>query len=272
MVDHSRAIRRAGHELVVCPGVNNWGAFMPRTQQMRDNIRLFAEAGKRHGALGILNTEWGDGGHYNLLATALPGFATGAEHSWAHDTADPKTIGRRWPLHVLGDRTGHAEKVVTLADYGKDEYRQTFTGFGDERRIDFEALKTTPAKLIARQRRFNDRLLEAMDTAISLSRGFHTADWLDTSAAYGFLAAMEYAALTAFTLAKGYAVCAQLYGLLGNAAKSRKLFGRAAEATADLLPDYKDLWLRRNHESELDWSVKRFQQAIRRWRRAAKAT
>ena len=37
MIDHSRHIRKAGHELVVCPGVNNWGAFMPRLARMRDN-------------------------------------------------------------------------------------------------------------------------------------------------------------------------------------------------------------------------------------------
>ena len=271
MIDHSRAIRRSGHDLVVCPGVNNWGAFMPRIGQMRDNISQFAAAGLRFKALGLLNTEWGDGGHYNLLATALPGFATGAEHAWCHAKADPATIGRRWPLHVLGDRSGDADRIVTLADYGPGEYRQSFTGFGDERTLDLEAIGTTPAKLLARQQRFNNRLMTAMDMAIVLSKRCDANTSPASDPAPRFLAAMEWAILTAFTLAKGHAVCGQLQRLLGKAAAARGLFATAAATTEDLLPDYQDLWLRRNRRSELDWSVGRFKEAIRRWRRAAKA-
>ena len=271
MVDHSRAIKRSGHDLVVCPGVNNWGAFMPRTRQMRENIRLFAEAGLEAKALGLLNTEWGDGGHFNLLATALPGFATGAEHAWCHGTADPKTIGRRWPLHLLEDRTGDAERVIRLADYGKGGFRQAFTGFGNERQIDFDFLKTTPEKVLARQLRFNEQLMTAMDTAIGLSKRFYSKDWVGADADWGFQSAMEWAVLGALALAKGSAVCGQMNRLLGKGARSREQFKMAAEMTGDLLPDYQNLWLARNRKSELDWSVARFRQAMARWRRAAKA-
>jgi Glycosyl hydrolase family 20, domain 2/Glycosyl hydrolase family 20, catalytic domain len=271
MVDHSRAIKRSGHELVVCPGVNNWGAFMPRTHQMRENIRLFAKAGLEAKALGLLNTEWGDGGHFNLLATALPGFATGAEHSWCHGTAEEKTIGRRWPLHMLEDRTSDAERIITLADYGKGGHRQTFTGFGNERKLDFEAIKSTPEKVLTRQLKFNEQLMTAMDTAIGLSKRFYANDWVGADAAWGFQAAMEYAVLSAFTLAKGSAVCGQMNRLLGNGTRAREQFKMAAEMTGDLLPDYRGLWMARNRKSELDWSIGRFRQAMARWRRAAKA-
>lgn len=270
MIGHSRAIRRSGHELVVCPGVNNWGSFMPRTAQMRANIGAFAAAGLETGAMGLLNTEWGDGGHFNLPATALPGFATGAEHSWCHGAADDETIGRRWPLHVLGDRSGDAERVITLADYGPGEYRQTFTGFGDERKIDFQKMGSTPAKVLARQQKFNQRLMKAMDTAVGLGKRFCSEDWPARDAAFGFLAATEYAVLSAMTLAKGSAVCGQMNKLLGHDKAARQQFAMAADATADLLGDYQNLWLRRNRRSELAWSVARFKRTIARWRRAAK--
>lgn len=270
MVDHSRLIRRSGHDLVVCPGVNNWGAFMPRVGVMRENIRLFAKAGKAEKALGLLNTEWGDGGHFNLLATALPGFATGAEYAWAPDRADDKTIGRRWPLHVLGDTKGIAEKIIRLADYGSGEQRQVFTGFGDERELDLETLGTTAEKLLERQQTFNGRVLKAMDEAIGLSHALESVSWDDPAVPNGFQVSMEYAALTAFLLAKGYAICGELERRLGNDGEARRHFSQAAEATDDLLPDYREMWLRRNHESELDWSVGRLKKAARRWRRTAK--
>ncbi len=270
MHDHSRAIRRSGHELIVCPGVNNWGAFMPRVSWMRENIRNFAAAGLEHGAMGLMNTEWGDGGHFNLLGTALPGFAGGAEHAWAHERADETTIGRRWPLHVLGDRAGKAERVVTQADGSDAWQRGIFTGFGNERDIDFEALETTPRKLLRRQEAFNRRLGRAMDHAATLSRTLLPPEPRDEEDLYPSYAAVEWTLLTTMTLAKGQAVSAHLLRLLGDEAESRKRFRQAADVTASLLPEYRAMWRQRNHESELDWSVRRIRRCINRWRRAAR--
>jgi len=264
MVDHSRNIRRAGHELVVCPGVNNWGSFLPRIEQMRDNIANFAAAGRKFKALGLLNTEWGDGGHFNLLATALPGFASGAEHAWAHTKADRKTIGRRWPLHVLGDRSDKAESIVKLADFTDNPAGLIPTGFGDERQLDFAAMNISPKKFLARQQRFNDHLARAMDLANDLE----LPDGADAQSA---LAPIEYCCLCGFTLAKGQAIMGQLNRLCGDGRQARKLFATAADITESLLPTYKGLWLVRNHKSELDWSMGRFRKAVRLWRRAAKA-
>ncbi|MBN2582074.1 MAG: family 20 glycosylhydrolase [Planctomycetes bacterium] len=270
MIDHSRNIRKAGHDLVVCPGVNNWGAFMPRIRMMRDNIANFAAAGRQFKAVGLLNTEWGDGGHFNLLATALPGFASGAEHAWAHTRADRKTIGRRWSLHVLGDRSGKAERVVTLADLGAEQYRLAQTGFGDERKLDFAAMKTTPEKLLTEQERFNARLAEAMNIATQLLEQMPQEKMAVGTSHHRSVAAIEYSVLSALTLAKGLAVCGQMHRLLGRPDDARKLFRRAADFTNGILPAYKELWLARNRKSELDWSVGRFRLAVNRWRRAAK--
>jgi hypothetical protein len=262
MWDHSRNISRSGHELVVCPGVNNWGAFMPRTEVMRENMRLFAEAGLKYGTLGLFNTEWGDDGHFNLLGTALPGFASGAEHSWAHSKADDKSIGRRWSLQVLGDRSGDAERIVTLADSRSPHYDAVTTGFGNEETIDFEKAGTTPGEILAREQEFADRLLEACTLAQDL------APQLSGESA---VAAMEWAVLSRLTLSKGAAVMARMLTLLGERQASRKLYRAAVESAADALPVYEQLWLARNYRSEIDWSLSRFRQAMARWRSAAKA-
>jgi hypothetical protein len=262
MVEHSRNIRESGHELVVCPGVNNWVAFMPRTAVMRENIRGFAAAGQACGAMGLVNTEWGDGGHFNLLGTALPGFASGAEHSWSHRKADDASIGRRWPLHVLGDRTGDAERIVTLADWGGPRLGEAVSGFGDERKMDLAAAKMTPRKLLGRQLEFQDRLREACRLAQGLA---------DRSSGEAAVAALEWAVLSRITMSKGAAVMGQLLKDLGQPGQGRKLFRVAAETTSDIMPLYENLWLTRNHRSEIDWSMGRFRKAIARWRRAGKA-
>lgn len=259
-IDHSRAIKKAGHPLIVCPGVGNWGAFMPRIWKMRTNISKFADAGKKFGAMGLLNTEWGDGGHFNLLATALPGWASGAEHAWAHSKADDDTIGKRWSLHLLEDRSGDAERIVNLGDWRGEWYKGITTGFGDERLIG-EAMERNP-NLEREIRDLRQRMEQAHELAVDL------ADRLPPD---GAVAALEYATLTYISMAKSEAILARLDFEAGRKAEARKGYARAAEAMKEIIPHYKELWLMRNRTSEMDWSMKRLKQMQSRWQRAAKA-
>ena len=41
-----------------------------------------ATSGLKHGATGLLNTDWGDNGHQQMLAVSLTQFAYGAAASW----------------------------------------------------------------------------------------------------------------------------------------------------------------------------------------------
>ena len=46
------------------------------------NLKFAAEAGRKHGAIGYLNTDWGGGGHPQPLAVSWPLYVIGAAHSW----------------------------------------------------------------------------------------------------------------------------------------------------------------------------------------------
>ncbi len=65
-----------------CPGTSTWQSFGGRIENMRVNIREAARAALRHGAEGMLNTEWGDYGHWQPFPTLLPGLLEGASRSW----------------------------------------------------------------------------------------------------------------------------------------------------------------------------------------------
>jgi hypothetical protein len=73
----------SGLPQIVCPGTNSWNAIFPRLNAAWQNVGQFVRDGRRVGALGMLNTDWGDGGHYNLLGNSLYSYAHGAEESWA---------------------------------------------------------------------------------------------------------------------------------------------------------------------------------------------
>ena len=55
-----------------------------RTDNYVGNVRSAVENGLKHGAVGILNTDWGDNGHWQPLPVSYLGFAYGAALSWAY--------------------------------------------------------------------------------------------------------------------------------------------------------------------------------------------
>src|SRR5437773_6538610 len=46
------------------------------------NLKRAAREGRKHGALGYLNTDWGDGGHPQPLAVSYLPYLMGAAVSW----------------------------------------------------------------------------------------------------------------------------------------------------------------------------------------------
>jgi len=73
----------SGLSQVVCPGTNTWNSVFPRVNMAWTNVANFTRDGREVGALGMLNTDWGDGGHYNLLGCSYYSYAHGADAAWA---------------------------------------------------------------------------------------------------------------------------------------------------------------------------------------------
>ncbi len=94
-----------GLDTYVCPSVNGYGCLFPRMWESAVNIAGWARAGHRHGAIGVLNTDWGDGGHFNFTECAYPGYLYSAERSWNVDPEPGKKGFWQW----LGKLFGKAE-------------------------------------------------------------------------------------------------------------------------------------------------------------------
>jgi hypothetical protein len=67
----------------VCPGTSSWNSIAGRTDNALANLRSAADNGLRHEAIGYLNTDWGDNGHWQPLPVSYLGFAYGAALAWA---------------------------------------------------------------------------------------------------------------------------------------------------------------------------------------------
>ena len=77
-------IRAAGLTYYVCPGTSSWRSIAGETDNALANIRRAAAVGLKHGATGLLNTDWGDMGHLQYLPVSYLPFAAGAAHAWCH--------------------------------------------------------------------------------------------------------------------------------------------------------------------------------------------
>jgi len=105
-----KKFQAAGVPQYVCPGVQGWSRFAADVDRACANISRLVRFGREAGAVGVLNTNWGDCAHINLPATAYHGLAFGAEHSWyCGDTDD---FDRRFSLLQWGVDTPLLGKLL----------------------------------------------------------------------------------------------------------------------------------------------------------------
>lgn len=76
-------LQASGIDFYFCPGTSAWHSLAGKTDNMMNNIEDAVVAGKKYGAKGILNTDWGDvHGNWHYLPISYPGMVYGAQLSW----------------------------------------------------------------------------------------------------------------------------------------------------------------------------------------------
>jgi len=101
-----RAFAESGVEFYVCPGTSSWNSITGRTDNCLANLASAARNGLKHGATGYLNTDWGDGGHHQVLPISYVGFAAGAAYSWCLSRNRNVDLAGPISRHFFEDATG----------------------------------------------------------------------------------------------------------------------------------------------------------------------
>ncbi|MBN1486140.1 MAG: family 20 glycosylhydrolase [Anaerolineae bacterium] len=107
----------AGVPFYVCPGTSSWCSIAGRTDNALGNLRNAAENGLKHGAVGYLNTDWGDLGHWQVLPVSYLGLSMGAAYSWCFDTNSQSDVAKVVSAFAFDDLSGILGQVVY--DLGK---------------------------------------------------------------------------------------------------------------------------------------------------------
>jgi hexosaminidase len=111
------ALAVAGVPFWVAPGTSSWMSILGRVTNARNTCERAAAAALAHGAVGYLNTDWGDLGHLQQPVISEPGFAYGAAVSWCLESNADLDLAAALSTHVFHDPTGGmAAAVLSLGD------------------------------------------------------------------------------------------------------------------------------------------------------------
>lgn len=108
----SAAFAGSGIPFYVCPGTSAWNSISGQTEKAITNMTSAARNGVGNGAIGYLNTSWGDCGHWNPNSVEYLGFLGGAMVSWNSRTDLRKCLAENLSLHALGDATFTAGRAL----------------------------------------------------------------------------------------------------------------------------------------------------------------
>ena len=134
--DAIKAIAESGITQYACPGVCGWNMWMPMLDFAYRNNRAMCRHAHKYGAVGLLNTDWGDYGHVNDYRLSIPGILYGAAFSWNAEEVPFDEINEAISRLAYGDTSG---KIVSgIAHFSDNEMFQWSQAVnwmeGDEKR------------------------------------------------------------------------------------------------------------------------------------------
>lgn len=268
--DRVKAFSDAKIEFWVCPGTSSWNSLFPRVENSRLNISRWADAGRRHGAAGLLNTDWGDFGHYNLLGNSWFAYAWGAQESWSGN-CDAKAFDAAFSRRLFSDSSGEVARLYRALGDVHDPGFAIFNGsplqylfFDDVDRSYFSeaakpgALRKCETKLI----RIHERIARAREKF-----GSDEATWgeLDYAASASLFAVRKTQCVLDYNQWRRQPDMLSATDRRRLAKRLRKL----ADEQRALSRTLKRLWLARSAISNFDQVAKRLAGSVRSLRAAA---
>lgn len=257
---HAALVAASGRSFYVCPGTSSWNTLGGRTANAIGNLQNAAQNGYKHGAIGYLNTDWGDNGHPQPLPVSYLGYLVGAAFSWNVASAaapDALDIPGMLDAHLFRDRAGVMGRLAY--DLG-NAYLQPGVEVGNSSPLFW--LLMLPGGLPVRRQGKGTLTPEALEK---------TLDYLDTTLAPLAQAQMQRA--DAKLIQDEFRQVGDLLRFAAKLGLERVALGqdrpvqelpqaarsRLAQALRPLIAEQRRLWLARSRAGGLDDSAGRFE-------------
>jgi len=269
-----RQFAASGRDFWVCPGTSSWNTLFPRIDNSNANIRTLARLGAEHGASGLLNTDWGDNGHYQPIGQCWYGYVFGLEQAWTGGTTPDEVFDPRFGRLTFG--APGEEVVATMRDLARlhtlpgmmrRNASQSVYALFDEP-LAGESVRVLPAETLHEVQRTCQHAERELRGAMASSRDRLSLEEMAYSAKL-----MAYAAHKVLV---SQGIRADLEALRGEGQGARETLRSAVERLraldAELVPlieTFREQWLRRARYSEMGISLGHFEGLRERYRAAA---
>ncbi len=107
-----RRVAAAGAVQYCCPGVSGWDQLVNQIDVSYQNIKRMCRYARECGAVGILNTDWGDCGHINHPDFGITGMIYGAVFSWESEAPEYEELNRQISFLEFRDRSETFVSVI----------------------------------------------------------------------------------------------------------------------------------------------------------------
>ena len=242
---HGEQFAASGIPFYVCPGTSAWNTIAGRTDNCLGNLRNAAVNGSRHGAIGFLNTDWGDNGHWQMLPVSYLGFIMGAAYSWCTASAEGVNVqaalsrfGFDDPTGTMGALAYDLGNVYHLAGYEPGNASALYgliamdlAEIADHPGLNRQAMHDCQEAIDAIMDRIADERMDRPDAALVREEFTLTAQFLRHACQRGLMALNDPTALDRQDL---------------------------AEEMSGLIDQYRAIWLKRNRPGGLGDSMARF--------------
>ncbi|MGQ9575462.1 MAG: sulfatase-like hydrolase/transferase [Thermoguttaceae bacterium] len=262
---------KSGFEFFVCPGVSNWNRILPDFGVAKVNIQNFVRDGIKHGALGMLNTDWKDDGEA-LAALKWHGDAWAAECVWNGSKTPYEAFNRRVGAVLFGEKEDHFGQAVELL--AQTHRLPEMRGMNNSRFWEDDFLPKRPAEAI---RDSAQRLLNLVRPALEHLEACRDEAVANHHILDAYLFGARRMELIGQRMLDGLEA-ARLYTLAydGPAAKAAALLEKAEalirknrDAHEQLGRQFAALWLSQSRPYALDWTLRRYQAAVKRYEQLA---
>jgi hypothetical protein len=166
----TRAFGASGRAFWVCPGVSSWNSLFPRIYNANVNIRNLVRDGIAAGAEGMLNTDWGDYGHYQPLGLSWYGYIFGAAQGWSGGvTTDEEFEASFGPLFFgpsseqILDVIHSLARTNTLAGIPQSNLSQTVLALFDEPLVG-KTIESLPQETLREMLRLSQKALSTLES------------------------------------------------------------------------------------------------------------
>lgn len=89
---HAKILSSLNKKFLLCPGTSSWNSISGMTDNMLINIKRASKAAIEYGALGIILTDWGDGGHIQHNFVSYPAILWSSAFSWSNDCNEEQLV------------------------------------------------------------------------------------------------------------------------------------------------------------------------------------